>query len=152
MGGCSQPCSTEYFRKNTAARTSAIPATAENSFTPRRLSKSNPDGGCAASEIGRHGAGGTGGGGNTRGVVLVARADAGGIAGLEVATCLGGVADSAAFSRARASSRSRASSGQGFSLGAAAGPDGGGGAAWGCVSSGHGFSRDAVSGTERDSG
>src|SRR5687767_3785744 len=53
-GGCSQPCSTEYFRKKTAAKTSAMPAIGENNLTPTRLSQSN---------AGFAGSGGTGGGG-----------------------------------------------------------------------------------------
>jgi len=60
-----------------AANTSAIPATAEKSFTPSRLSKSNPGGGCAPADVGRLGGGGTGGGGGTRRVVAVAAGDAG---------------------------------------------------------------------------
>ena len=40
-GGWSHPLSIEYRRKNTAASTSAIPATAEKSLTPTRLSQSN---------------------------------------------------------------------------------------------------------------
>src|SRR5687768_15809650 len=55
-GGWSQPCSAEYFKKYTAANTSAIPAIAENSLTPTRFSQS------------KDGAGGPGGtGGDVRG-------------------------------------------------------------------------------------
>jgi hypothetical protein len=43
IGGLSQPCSTEYLRKKIAAKTSAMPAIHEKSFTPTRLSQSKAD-------------------------------------------------------------------------------------------------------------
>ena len=59
-GGCSHPASIEYFRKNTAATTSAMPAIAANNFTPMRLSQSNAG---AAGRLGGVGGGGGGAGG-----------------------------------------------------------------------------------------
>src|SRR6188768_3214973 len=58
IGGPSQPRSTEYRRKKIAAKTSAMPAIHEKSFTPTRLSQSKLGLGC-----GRGGGGGSGGGG-----------------------------------------------------------------------------------------
>src|SRR5262249_16580923 len=57
IGGSSPPWSTEYLRKKIAASTRAIPAIAENSFTPTTLSQSN---GCSTAG-GCGGMGGIGG-------------------------------------------------------------------------------------------
>src|SRR5688572_7990581 len=59
--GLSQPCSTEYLRKNTAARTNRTPAIHEKRLTPTSFSQSNGFFG------GKGGAGGAGGGGGGRG-------------------------------------------------------------------------------------
>src|SRR5687767_8458754 len=56
--GLSQPCSTEYLRKNTAASTSAMPAIQEKSLMPTKFSQSNVNAGFA----GGAGGGGWGGG------------------------------------------------------------------------------------------
>src|SRR3954471_18694466 len=71
-GGASQPWSTEYLRKNTAASTSATPATAENILTPMN---------CSQSIRGTSNAGGVGGGGG--GGSLRAAAGAGGAGGAD---------------------------------------------------------------------
>src|SRR2546428_7497589 len=84
IAGRNQPCSTEYFRKKIAARTSATPAIHENSFTPINDSQSNGCLGCLGGAAGRAG-GGCGGGGGTAafgggggGVTTVAGAGLGG--------------------------------------------------------------------------
>ncbi len=46
-GGASQPRSSEYLKKKIAARTSAMPAMAENSLTPTSCSQSKPAHGAA---------------------------------------------------------------------------------------------------------
>src|SRR5215203_2349940 len=74
MVGLNQPCSTEYFRKNTAASTSAIPAIHENSFTPTRLSQSNAG---FAGGAGRGGGGMYGGGSGVRSAVTIGGAAGG---------------------------------------------------------------------------
>src|SRR5688572_29808226 len=55
----SQPCSTEYLRKNTAASTRAMPAIHEKSLMPTRFSQSKVNAGFAG---GAGGGGGWGGG------------------------------------------------------------------------------------------
>src|SRR5438132_8015617 len=63
IAGRNQPCSTEYFRKKIAARTSATPAIQENSLTPINDSQSNGCLGCFGAAGGRAGGGCGGGGG-----------------------------------------------------------------------------------------
>src|SRR5438132_6946847 len=52
IAGRNQPCSTEYFRKKIAARTSDTPAIHENSFTPINDSQSNGGLGCFGGGVG----------------------------------------------------------------------------------------------------
>ena len=64
IAGRNQPCSTEYFRKKIAARTSDTPAIHENSFTPINDSQSNGCLGCFGGGVGGRAGGGCGGGGD----------------------------------------------------------------------------------------
>src|SRR5688572_27185673 len=66
-GGCSKPCSIEYFRKKIAATTSVKPAPAANNLTPTKRSKSNPDRNPPEGGGGSGGSGGCGGRGGIRG-------------------------------------------------------------------------------------
>ena len=128
-GGCSQPLSIEYFKKDTAATITATPAIAENSFTPTRLSQSNAGaggggGGAGGGDGGRVGGanggdGGRGGGIEADGCTVLAA-----MAGLDAAAGAGtpGVAGGCG-------NGGRGSGGAGDEIGEAAGADAGAGAA-----------------------
>lgn len=124
-----------------AASTRAMPAIAEKSFTPTRLSRSKPDGGGVVCVGGRFG----GGGDDVGGEVAVLAATGG-----RVSPFAGGAIDGGVDADAVARSRSRANSGHGFSFGAGGASVGrdGGGAGRTRASSGHGSSRagDATAG------
>src|SRR5205807_9672206 len=64
IAGRNQPCSTEYFRKKIAARTSDTPAIHENSFTPINDYQSNGCLVCFGCGVGGRAGGGCGGGGD----------------------------------------------------------------------------------------